>query len=144
MASRRADAEAQGADDHIRPGPQSSLANASLIAARELAVLALFVGLAVIMTWPLAAHLDRAIRELGDPFFSTWAMEWDYHATFHRGVRLFDANAFYPAKNVLAFSEHLYGLAFLFFPLFAAGVQPLTIHNIALLLGFALSGYAAY
>ncbi|HSP35325.1 MAG TPA: hypothetical protein VLU46_13495, partial [Thermoanaerobaculia bacterium] len=112
--------------------------------ARELGVFLLFVVLSVAMTWPLARHIDRAVSDPGDPFFTTWAMDWDDYATLHRGVRLFDANIFYPSARSLAFSENMYGVALLFFPLFAAGVAPLTIHNLALLLGFAVTGYAAY
>src|SRR4051812_6725796 len=87
--------------------------------ARELLIFLLFVALSVLMTWPLATQLDSAIREPGDPFFTTWAMDWDFYATFHRGVKLFDANIFFPTRNALALSEHMYGLAVLFFPLFA-------------------------
>src|SRR4051812_12971530 len=95
------------------------------------------------MTWPLVTHLGNAIAEPDDPYFCTWALDWDYHATFS-SAGLFDANIFYPARGSLAFSEHMYGIAVLFFPLYAAGVPPLTIHNIALLLGFALCGYAMF
>ena len=110
---------------------------------RELAVCALFVALAIAMTWPLAPNLRCAIAEPDDPYLSTWILDWDWHATAHR-LPLFEANIFYPAHLSLAFSEHLYGIALLFFPLFAAGVAPLTIHNLALLLGFAACGYAMY
>ena len=60
-----------------------------------------------------------------------------------RGV-LFEANAFYPARDSLAFSENLYGIALLLFPLRAAGMPPLMAHNIAMLLGFAFCSFAAY
>ena len=111
--------------------------------AREASVCALFVLLAIAMTWPLAPNLSAAIAEPDDPFLSAWTLDWDYHATTHR-LPLFEANIFYPAHLSLAFSENLYGIALLFFPLFAAGVAPLTIHNLAILLGFAACGYAMY
>jgi hypothetical protein len=41
-------------------------------------------------------------------------------------------------------SEHNYGIAFLFFPLFALGFRPLTVHGIAVLIGFVFSGYGAF
>jgi len=115
----------------------------SRTAARELAVALLFIILAIAMTWPLAPNIKQAVFDPSDPFYTTWTLDWDYYATVHH-LPLFQANAFYPAKYALAFSEHLYGIAMFLFPLFAAGLAPLTIHNIALLLGFAGCGYAMY
>jgi hypothetical protein len=71
-------------------------------------------------------------------------MWWDYHQTFRDPLNLFHANTFYPLRYTLAFSEHCYGLALLFFPLFALGLRPLTVHAVAIFLGFALSGYGAF
>jgi hypothetical protein len=44
----------------------------------------------------------------------------------------------------LAYSENIYGIAVLLFPFRAAGVSPIAAHNIAILLGFAFSGFGAY
>lgn len=107
-----------------------------------LALLVCF-GAATAMTWPLAIRLDRAISDPADPYFNTWAMDWTFFATFHHHA-LFQANIFYPARYAFAFGEHIYGVAMWFFPLFAAGVAPLTIHNLAILVGFALCGYAMF
>jgi len=112
-------------------------------AAREASVFALFAILAVAMTWPLAAHLGTAVPDPGDAYVSTYVMAWDYHATFSH-TPLFSPPIFYPAKDALAFSEHLYGSALPLFPLYAMGVAPLTAYNIGLLLAFALSGYGAW
>lgn len=110
---------------------------------REAAVIAFFVIASIVMTWPLALHLQSAVADPFDPFFSTWAIDWDYHATFTK-ASLFHANIFHPARYSFAFSEHMYGIAVLFFPLLALGVAPLTVHNLAVLLGFAACGYAMY
>jgi hypothetical protein len=104
----------------------------------------LFLLLAVAMTWPLLPNLRTAVAYPGDPYINTWILDWDWYATRHQPLRLFDANAFYPAKKSLAYSEHLYGVALLLFPLRAAGVAPLTAHNVAMLLGYAFSGFAMY
>ncbi|HKO01009.1 MAG TPA: hypothetical protein VJ032_04920 [Thermoanaerobaculia bacterium] len=104
----------------------------------------LFCALAVLMTWPLATHLSTAVAAPGDPFINAWILDWDFYATLHQPLALFHANAFFPAKYSLAFSENLYGVALLLFPLRAIGVEPLTAHNIAMLMGFAFSGFAAY
>ncbi|HYO77045.1 MAG TPA: hypothetical protein VE010_11325 [Thermoanaerobaculia bacterium] len=104
----------------------------------------LFVFLAVAMTWPLALNLDRAVSDPGDPYINTWILDWDYYATFHKPLSLFHANTFHPAKYALAYSENLYGIAVLLFPLRAAGVGALTAYNLAMLAGFAFCGFAAY
>ena len=104
----------------------------------------LFAALAVLFTWPLARHLGRAVSDPGDPFISIWILDWDWWATLHQPLRLFHANAFHPARYSLAYSENLYGLAVLLFPLRALGVGPVAAYNVAMLAGFAFSGFAAY
>jgi hypothetical protein len=104
----------------------------------------LFIALSVAMTWPLAVTLDRAVANPGDPFINTWILDWDWYATLHQPFSLFEANAFYPSKHALAYSENLYGIAVFLAPFRAAGVPPLVAHNLAILLGFAFSGFGAY
>jgi hypothetical protein len=104
----------------------------------------LFALLAVLMTWPLARILRTGVADPGDPFISVWILDWDWYATFHRGVSLFQANAFSPSLYPLAYSDNLYGIALLLFPFRALGVDPLTAFNLAVLGGFAFSGFAAY
>jgi hypothetical protein len=111
---------------------------------RELLVVLAFCALTAALTWPYAAHLRDAVVDPGDPYLVSWVLWWDYHATFTNPLHLFDANVFYPYRYTLAFSEHCYGLALPFFPLFALGLRPLTVHAVALFLGFALCGYGAF
>src|SRR5262245_36752724 len=111
---------------------------------RTFLVAALFVVLALLMTWPLLPNLRTAVADPGDPYINVWVLDWDWYATFHQPLRLFEANAYYPARHTLAYSDHLYGIALLLFPLRAAGVDALTAHNVALILGFAFSGFAAF
>ena len=96
------------------------------------------------MTWPLAATLDRAVADPGDPFINTWILDWDWYATLHHPLSLFEANAFYPSKHSLAYSENLYGIAIVLAPFRALGATPLMAYNFAILLGFAFSGFGAY
>jgi len=110
----------------------------------DAAVALLFALLSVVMTWPLARILGTGVADPGDPFISVWILDWDWYATFHRGVSLFQANAFSPALYPLAYSDNLYGIAILLFPLRAVGLAPLTAFNVGILAGFAFSGFAAY
>ncbi len=111
---------------------------------RELLVFAAFAALTVLMTWPWVTHVRDAVSDPGDPYLNSWIMYWDFHQTFHDPLRLFDGNVFYPYRYSLAFSEHNYGIALLFFPFYALGLPPLTAHGLAILLGFTFSGYGAF
>jgi hypothetical protein len=104
----------------------------------------IFVALAMVMTWPLALNLGRAAAHPGDPYITVWMLDWDWWATLHQPLSLFDANTFYPARYSLAFSENLYGIALLLFPLRMLGIGPVAAQNVAILLGFAFSGFAMY
>jgi hypothetical protein len=103
-----------------------------------------FIGLTAVMTWPWVLHLRDYASDTGDPYLVSWTLWWDFFQTFHDPLNLFHGNIFFPLKYSLAFSEHNYGIALPFFPLFALGVQPLTVHGLATLLGFALAGYGAF
>ena len=111
---------------------------------RDFLIFVGFVALTAIMTWPWVLHLRNAVSDPGDPYMIAWSLWWDYHQTFHDPLHLFQANVFYPYQYTLAFSENDYGIALLFFPLFAIGVRPLTVHAVATFLGFAFSGYGAF
>src|SRR5436309_15226791 len=87
------------------------------MARQHAAAAALFAVLALALTWPLARTLGSAVAWPGDPFINIWILDWDWWATFHRPLSLFQANTFYPAKDSLAYSENLYGIALLLFPL---------------------------
>jgi hypothetical protein len=112
--------------------------------AREVFVLLAFCFFTALVTWPYAAHLRNAVADPGDPYLVSWILWWDYHQTFTDPLNLFHSNLFYPFRYTLAFSEHCYGIALLFFPLFALGAQPLTVHSVAIFLGFATCGYGAF
>lgn len=111
---------------------------------RELCIAFVFVALTLLMTYPWALSLRDAASDAGDPYINSWILWWDYHQTFRDPLHLFHANIFYPLRYTLAFSEHDYGIAVVFFPLFALGLQPLTVHGAALLTGYAFSGYGAF
>jgi hypothetical protein len=105
---------------------------------------AIFVVLALAMTWPLAPNLGRAAADPGDPLINIWILDWDWWATLHQPLSLFHANVFHPAQYSLAYSENLYGVAVLLFPLRAAGVGPVAAYNVALIAGIAFCGFGAY
>ncbi|HEY3384047.1 MAG TPA: hypothetical protein VGK32_19965 [Vicinamibacterales bacterium] len=110
---------------------------------RELVTLALFVLLAVAHTWPLASAPNTWCRnDNGDAGLNEWALAWVAHQVVRDPVHLFDANIFYPERRTLAFSEHLLPEAALVAPLLWGGGSPVLAHNVALLAGFVLTGWA--
>ena len=122
--------------------PAQKFASGPLL--RELLIFSCFGVFTVAMTWPWVLHLRDAVADKGDPYMIAWTLWWDFHQTFHNPLHLFDANVFYPYRYTLAFSENDYGIAMLFFPLFAIGLRPLTVHAIATFFGFVLSGYGSF
>lgn len=111
---------------------------------RELAIFLIFCLWTALLSWPYVTRLRDVVMDAGDPYLVAWILWWDYHQTFTNPLNLFHANVFYPYRYTLAFSEHMYGIALLFFPLFALGLRPLTIHAVAMFFGFATCGYGAF
>ncbi|MBA3242919.1 MAG: hypothetical protein H0T60_16985, partial [Acidobacteria bacterium] len=111
---------------------------------RELLIFLGFVFITALMTWPWVTRIRDAVVDPGDPYLVSWILWWDYHQTFTDPLNLFNANIFYPLPYTLAFSENDYGIALLFFPLFALGFSPLTVNSVATFLGFAFCGYGAF
>jgi hypothetical protein len=110
----------------------------------DLMVVLAFCAFTAVLTWPYINYLRDAVADPGDPYLVSWIIWWDYHQTFTDPLNLFHSNLFYPFRYTLAFSEHSYGIALIFFPLFALGFRPLTVHAVAIFFGFALSGYGAF
>ena len=111
---------------------------------REILIFGGFLAITAVMTWPWVLNFRHAITDPGDPYVIAWTLWWDYYQTFHDPLRLFHAPTFYPFQYTLAFTEHDYGIALFFFPLFALGFKPLTVHSVATFVGFAFSGYGAF
>ena len=111
---------------------------------RHAAIFTLFLLLSIALTWPMAPRLNTAVSDLGDPLLNAWILDWTAHALLTQPLHLFDAPAFHPSILPLAYSEHLTGVALLVLPFHLAGVPPIALHNIAILIGFALSGYGAF
>ena len=114
-------------------------------AGRPAAALVLFVALTICQTWPLATAPGRLTRhDNGDAILNEWAIAWVAHQLPRDPLHLFDANIFYPEPETLALSEHLLLQGVLAMPLLAGGLSTTLVHNLVLLAGLALSGWAMY
>ena len=109
-----------------------------------LAVFLLYLVLTVAMTWPLAlAPASLVPADYGDPLLNAWILWWNAQSV-PLTAQWWDAPAFHPSHDVLAFSEHLLGLTWLTSPLQWAGADPLAAHNIAFMASWILGGVAAW
>src|SRR5690242_4675184 len=107
-------------------------------------IVAVYVVLAVGYTWPLSLRLATGVaHDPGDPLLNTWILWWSSQAV-PLTARWWNAPFFYPAPGVLAFSEHLLGLAPIAVPLIALTKAPLVGYNVALIVTFAASGLGAH
>src|SRR5438876_3475023 len=115
---------------------------------RSLRLAAIGVGYVAVCRVMLApifnfAHPATANFE-GDARLIIWTLAWDNHALVD-GVRsLFDANIFYPARNALAYSEHLFGISLFTLPVYALTRNPVLAYNVVWVLAFFLSAAAAH
>ena len=112
---------------------------------RAAAVLAVFLVLTAILTYPLSvAPGTRALPLSADTRLFLWTLSWDVHALLHQPLRLFDANIFHPEPRTLAYSEHLLGSALFGAPFLLASDNPVLALNVVVLLSCVLSGAGAF
>ena len=104
----------------------------------------LYLLVTIVMGFPLVRRIATLLpSDLGDPVLNTWILWWHTRAVPFTDA-WWNAPAFYPAPDVLTYSEHLLGLS-----LFSAPVQwltgnPVAAYNLTFLLTFPLCGLAAF
>lgn len=111
---------------------------------RHLPAVLICTAFAILQTWPLARHSRDTLATWGDPVFQMWTMAWNWHALTTAPLAIFDANIFYPWRNTLAYSDHLFGQTLLIWPVLAFTGNGILADNIALFLAFILSAFAMY
>jgi hypothetical protein len=112
----------------------------------------LYLGGALVFTWPLAAGLGRDIPwDLGDSLLNCWILAWDADHLWRfvtgdlgalRGF--WNANIFYPEPLTLAYSEHLFAQAVQILPVYALTGNIVLSYNLLFLSTFVLSGLGMY
>jgi hypothetical protein len=111
---------------------------------RHAGAFAFFLALSIAITWPLANGLATTLPDLGDPLLNAWIVDWVCHSLTHAPLSLFDGPMYWPARLSIAFSENMVGIALVVLPFHLAGLDAIAVYNIALLVGFAFSGYGAW
>ena len=101
--------------------------------------------LAAAHTWPLAANpAIHSRNDTADAQLNEWILMWVAHQLPRDPARLFEANIFYPARDVLAFSEPLIVPGAMAVPPAALGASPVLVYNLVLLAGLVLTALAGY
>lgn len=111
-----------------------------------------FLLVALIATWPLAAQLRSVLgapQGPGDPYLNLWTLGWDLRQLFgapHTWLSgaVFDAPIFHPARETLAFTDHLLLQALLVSPLYALTRDVVFCYNVLLIMSLAASAWAMW
>jgi hypothetical protein len=112
----------------------------------------LYLGVAVVMTWPLAAVMTREIAgDTGDTLFNCWVLLWTSGQALRalRGdmsalTQYWHGNIFYPETLTLAYSEHLTPQMLQALPVLAATGNVILAYNLLFLSTMVLSGLGMY
>ena len=104
-----------------------------------------FGALAVLVTYPLAREIGRALPyDLGDSLLNAWILAWDADRLRHGLQGWWDAPNFYPYARTLTYSEHLLGIAFFTAPIQWIFGNPVLAYNVAFLMSYILAGCGMY
>ena len=111
---------------------------------RLFAPVLLYVAITAAMTYPVLRHIGSVVpHDLGDPILNTWLLWWSSkHVPLT--AAWWNAPMFFPAQDVMAFSELLIGLLPITLVVQWLTHNPLAAYNVALLLSYPLCGLAAY
>ncbi|MBM7114944.1 hypothetical protein [Archangium primigenium] len=133
-----------GAADTPTPSPAGPPGRWGTLA-REGAVLLLFAGLTVAMTWPFAAHLSTHTVDVGvdDPLLC--ARMLNHQLAWLAGQRrLFDLDLFFPHPNAFTTTDVSLGFLYGALPFLPFTQDRLTLVNLGTLLSFTLTGHGTF
>lgn len=107
-------------------------------------VLLLFAIMVVVQLLPLSLNIGDSLNDTRDCLFNAWIITWGQQQLTSNPTELFHANIFYPHRNTLSFSEHLFPQVIASFPLYFLFHNPVLTYNFIFLLCFLLNAYAMY
>lgn len=107
--------------------------------------LAIFLGLAVFHTWPIAgAPWRESLNHNADAQLNAWILAWVAHTLPRDPLHLFDGNIFAPEPATLTYSEPLIPQALLAAPVLWLGGSPVLAFNLVLIAGLVLTAWSAW
>ena len=112
----------------------------------------IYLVAAVVLTWPLAAHLTSrlgAVEGAGDPYLNLWILGWGMKAWLSDPMSVlngsvFNANIFHPSAGTLTYSDHLLLQSLAMSPLYAVTGNLVLCYNVLLIASLTLSGLAMH
>jgi hypothetical protein len=107
---------------------------------RELAVLFLFVAVAVVLTRPLAQRMRTATLAKPDAAIYVWEVNW-LSGHLLRPDELFEGNIFVPTRHAALFSDLALGTALLVAPLRPLVRDPVALYNAGILVTLAVGAW---
>jgi hypothetical protein len=117
---------------------------------RGAGVAAAYTLLALVATWPLAAHLRTHLPAPSNPttyddtLLLGWVLSWDVHQLLRDPLHLYAANLFHPLCHALAYSEAMISEALLVLPLSPLTPDPTLLYNVTLLATFVLGATGTF
>jgi hypothetical protein len=116
----------------------------SLGVTRWMAAAAAYAALTAAMFFPVLVNVfSRIAHDPGDPLLNTWLLWWNAIAVPFT-VPWWNGLAYWPLHDVLAFSEHLVGIAPISTSLIWLGVDPLITYNLLFLASWPVCALAAH
>jgi len=104
----------------------------------------LYLGLAVILTWPLTPLAWDHVINAGDPLFYAWNLMHNVRAIGNGLGNILDTNIYYPTTNTLALSDTLAIQTLLAAPIIWLTNNPVFAVNLYTLLTFPVAGLGMY
>jgi hypothetical protein len=99
-----------------------------------------FVVATLVMLWPLPAHVDSSVQDLGDPLYQIWVMRWEQHQIIADPRHLWDGNTGYPFADSLLFSEPSLSTALIAWPLRLISGNDVLAYNLMLIATYVAVG----
>ena len=106
--------------------------------------IALFILVAVVVTWPQAVRIATDAGDHHDVYFNMWRMGWLAHAATSPTATILDGNIFHPERNTLMFSDAMPVASMIAMPMLWLGFPPVLVHNLVLLAGILLSAIGMF
>lgn len=109
----------------------------------DLGVVAFFLLLALVATWPLATDLGGQTLAGLDPLIDLWTVHWLSGHAFHPR-EIFGGNIFFPHSNAVLYSDLSMGTVVFLLPLRLFVDDPVLLYNLALLTALTFAGWSFY
>jgi Interleukin-like EMT inducer len=111
---------------------------------QHVAVIAVFLLLVSLFTYPLILDPGGLLPTHKDPFMYGWTMVSNVHRLLTAPLAVFHGNTFYPHGNSIAFTDLLLTPMLTGAPVYLLTGNPVLPYNLTLLSWWALSGWAMY